>query len=115
MTLLELLYDVPPYYGAVVFLLTCVFIAVVRSRAALLDHVPGPWLSRYTDALRAYLTMKYSGQDVNLYMKLHSQDGDVVRVGPRSVSVLDPQAILTIYGLNARLNKVCLLPLTFQP
>jgi hypothetical protein len=93
-------------YSALAILIASLAIAVIRSHAARLQHVPGPWLSRYTDLLRAFLAMKYSGQEVNLYMKLHSKYGDVVRVGPRSVSVLDPQAIPTIYGVKARLNKV---------
>jgi hypothetical protein len=114
MTLLSVLYDLPLYYSVLTIFLTCVIIAVVRSRAAGLDHVPGPWLSRYTDALRPYLAIKYSGQDVNLFMKLHSKYGDVVRVGLRSVSVLDPLAIPTIYGVKARLNKVCYLSLTLE-
>lgn len=102
---LSVLRDVPLYYGLVVFVVGYVLVAVVRSRSYGLEHVPGPWLSRYTDALRAYMAHKYSGQDVNLYMKLHAKYGDVVRVGPRSISVLDPQAIPTIYGVKARLNK----------
>ena len=98
--------EIPPVYAVLGLVFASLIFALVKSRAYKLDHVPGPFLSRYTDAYRAYLAWKYSGQDVNLYMKVHSIYGDVVRLGPRSISVLDPAAIPSIYGVKARLNKV---------
>jgi hypothetical protein len=95
-----------PYYAILGVLFACLVIAVIRSKAAGIDHIPGPFLARYTDALRAYLAFKYSGRETNLFMKLHEKYGDLVRVGPRSVSVLDPQAVSTIYNVKARLNKM---------
>ena len=82
-------------------------VTVVRSKAARIDHIPGPFLARYTNVLRAYMAVKYSGREVNLYMKLHRKYGDVVRVGPQTVSVLDPKAVSIIYNVKARLRKVC--------
>jgi hypothetical protein len=52
------------------------------------------------------MAFKYSGREVSLYMKLHGEYGDIVRIGPRSVSVLDPRAIPVIYNVKARLSKV---------
>lgn len=101
-----ILSDIRPQHGILALLLLCVGIAVWRSRAAKLEHVPGPWLSKYTDLYRAALAVKYSGRETNLYMKLHAQYGDVVRLGPRAISVLDPLAIPAIYGVKARLDKV---------
>jgi hypothetical protein len=53
------------------------------------------------------MAFKYSGREVNLYMKLHQKYGNVVRIGPRSVSVLDPRAVPIIHNVKARLSKVC--------
>ncbi len=97
-----------PYYALLVLVSACLVIAVLRSRAAGIEHIPGPFLAKYTDALRAYMAFKYSGREVNLYMKLHEKYGDVVRIGPQSVSVLDPRAVSVIYNVKARLSKVCL-------
>jgi hypothetical protein len=92
----------------VIFVAFCVsmVIAFFSSRASGLGHVPGPFLARYTDLFRAAMAVIYSDREINLFMKLHSKYGDAVRVGPRSVSVLDPAAIPTIYGVKARLDKV---------
>lgn len=109
MTGLSELREIPPFYAVLALVCASLIFALIKSKAYKLDHVPGPFLSRYTDAYRAYMAWKYSGQDVNLYMKVHSIYGDVVRVGPRSISVLDPAAIPAIYGVKARFNKVCIL------
>jgi hypothetical protein len=95
------------YYVILVLFSVSIIIAVARSRAARIDHIPGPFLAKYTDALRAYMAFKYSGREVNLYMKLHKKYGQVVRIGPRTVSVLDPRAVPVIYNVKARLSKVC--------
>jgi hypothetical protein len=95
-----------PYYAILALVSASLVIAIVRSRAAGLEHIPGPFLAKYTDALRAYMAFKYSGREVNLFMKLHQQYGDVVRIGPRSVSVLDTRAVPVIYNVKARLSKV---------
>ncbi len=95
------------HYVILVLFYISIVIAAVRSRAAKLEHIPGPFLAKYTDALRAYMAFKYSGREVNLYMKLHKKYGQVVRIGPRTVSVLDPRAVPVIYNVKARLSKVC--------
>lgn len=106
MTGLPEIREIPPFYAVLGVIFASLFFTLIRSKAYHLGHLPGPFLSRYTDAYRAYLAWKYSGQDVNLYMKVHSAYGNVVRIGPRSVSVLDPAAIPFIYGVKARFNKV---------
>ncbi len=110
MAILSELPEIPPSYAALALIFAGLLFAWIQSKAYRLDHIPGPFLSRYTDAYRAYMAWKYSGQDVNLFMKIHSKYGDVVRVGPRSVSVLDPAAVPSIYGVKARFNKVRLFP-----
>lgn len=80
---------------------------VADSYRARLGHVPGPFFARFTDF--DGLCRKWS---VSLHgdwlTPLHEKYGDVVRIGPRSVSVADPAAIRTIYNTKSRLNKVFL-------
>ncbi|KAJ2971293.1 hypothetical protein NUW58_g9457 [Xylaria curta] len=45
------------------------------------------------------------------HRKLHAQYGDVVRLGPSTLSFADPKALKTIYGLNKGFIKVCEPPL----
>ncbi len=40
------------------------------------------------------------------HIKLHEKHGDVVRLGPNSLSFSDPKALKTIYGLNKGFTKV---------
>ncbi|KAE8150726.1 cytochrome P450 [Aspergillus avenaceus] len=78
---------------------------VIHSHTAGLDHIPGPFLARYTN-LHAWLYAQwYWGTNVCYLRRLHGEYGDVVRVGPRRVSVSNPDAIQTIYGMKASLNK----------
>lgn len=82
---------------------------LINSRRANLSHIPGPFLARYTDAwnlFQAWNIVHWGGK-VEFYQKLQAQYGDVVRVGPRSVVALDPAAVPVIYGVRARLDKVC--------
>ena len=38
------------------------------------------------------------GQRPYMFQKLHQKYGDVIRIGPRELSVNDPAALSTIYG-----------------
>jgi hypothetical protein len=91
--------------GALV-LVTSVLYLVKHSRDAGLDHIPGPWLARYSN-LHAWIeAQRWHGSDVCYLRRLHEKHGQVVRVAPRRVSVCDPDAIPTIYGMRASLDKV---------
>ncbi|KAL1863324.1 hypothetical protein Plec18170_000158 [Paecilomyces lecythidis] len=85
---------------AISFVLYC----VIDSYAAGLGHIPGPFFARFTD-----LDGLYRKWSVSLHgdwlTPLHHKYGDIVRVGPRSVSVADPAAIRTIYNTKSRLEK----------
>lgn len=92
----------------VVFTLTVLHL-IVDSKRAGLSHIPGPCLARYTDAWalhRAWSAQKHGDKAKSLRLLQH-QYGDVVRTGPRSVTVFDPLAVPTIYGVRTKLNKVC--------
>jgi hypothetical protein len=91
--------------GALV-LVTSVLYLIKHSRDAGLDHIPGPWLARYSN-LHAWIeAQRWHGSDVCYLRRLHEKHGPVVRVAPRRVSVCDPDAIPTIYGMRASLDKV---------
>lgn len=80
---------------------------VIDSYRAGLDHVPGPFFARFTDFDGLYRKWSVSLHG-DWLTPLHEKYGDVVRIGPRSVSVADPAAIRTIYNTKSRLNKVFL-------
>lgn len=43
------------------------------------------------------------------HLKLHEKYGDVVRLGPNTLSLADPAALKAIYGLNKGYVKVSIL------
>jgi hypothetical protein len=47
---------------------------------------------------------------MNYQSKLIGVYGDVVRIGPKTVLVLDPEAINTVLGFKERLEKVQSFP-----
>lgn len=90
-------------------LLSVLVFLVLDSRRAGLSHIPGPFLARYTDLWAVYNAWKgesANGQ-IRVFRDLQARYGNVIRTGPRSVSVLDPAAISVIYGVRSRLDKVC--------
>lgn len=75
-----------------------------------LSRYPGPLLANFTDAWRFFSVLRGKSQlDLRT---LHDKHGQIVRVGPNSLSFSSPEAIKAIYGLNVRLQKVgtCLYP-----
>lgn len=94
-------------FGALSFTLAVVVLVIQSTRAGISD-IPGPWIARYTDAFNLYATYKASHSDDKAFYprQLQSQYGNVVRTGPRTVSVFDPAAVPVIYGVRSKLNKV---------
>ncbi|KAI1338948.1 cytochrome P450 [Xylariaceae sp. FL0016] len=78
---------------------------VIDSKKAGLDHIPGPWLARYTNLHAWKEANKNWGHDICYLRGLHQKYGDVVRVAPNRVSVCDPEAIPIIYSIKRALNK----------
>lgn len=91
-----------PLFGIFCF---AVFL-VLNSLFAGLGHIPGPFLAKFTQ-LHGFLATWKAGRNGDYLVALHQRYGDVVRIGPRTVSVANPEAIAVIYNTKARLQKVC--------
>ena len=101
---------VSPLYLVAALLLSAVVYHFVQSKRAGLDHIPGPWLAKFSDVWRGYQAwrLNHHTEGVNNYqIQMIGQYGDVVRIGPTHVLVYDPEAIDTIFGFRERLDKVC--------
>jgi hypothetical protein len=69
-----------------------------------LNKYPGPLLAGLTDWWRFFDV--YGRRPDITHIRLHRKHGDVVRLGPNSLSFADPRAIKQIYGLNKGFVKV---------
>lgn len=69
-----------------------------------LRSLPGPFLAKFTDAWR--LLKVWRGDYEKTTICLHEKYGDVVRVGPNMISIADPAAIESIYGVKTNFPKV---------
>ncbi|KAK2051346.1 cytochrome P450 [Colletotrichum caudatum] len=80
-----------------------------------LQNIPGPWLARYTSLYR--LRLVYKGDAPFKYQKLHQIYGEIVRTGPKHVSIANPDMIPVIYGIVKGFNKTpfyTTMSLTYQ-
>lgn len=69
-----------------------------------LNGVPGPFLAGFTNLWRVFDT-SFSDPTTNL-IRLHQKwKSTFVRIGPRVVSVADPDLIKTIYGVDSQFTK----------
>lgn len=66
--------------------------------------LPGPALAKVSNLWR--LIEAWKGHQELVLQKLHREHGELVQVGPNVVSIADPDAIETIYGIKADLPKV---------
>lgn len=69
-----------------------------------LNKYPGPFLANFTNAWR-FIDVYKRRPDIT-QIRLHRQLGNIVRLGPNTLSFSDPAAIKTIYGLNKGFVKV---------
>src|SRR5256885_5445258 len=69
-----------------------------------LNKYPGPLLAGLTDCWRFFDV--YGRRPDITHIKLHREHGDVVRLGPSTLSFADPKAVKQIYGLNKGFVKV---------
>jgi hypothetical protein len=72
-----------------------------------LRDIPGPAIAKYSRLWKFYSVWK--GDHHLTEIDLHRKHGSLVRIGPNHISVGDPSAISTIYGLNRGFTKVCTL------
>lgn len=86
--------------GAVVFI-TQYVLAYLSSP---LKRIPGPFLAKFSNFWR--FINHYGQTHIETQKKLHEQYGDVVRLGPTTVSIADPNLIKTIYNTRGTFLKV---------
>lgn len=83
--------------------------ALYRKYGSGLNKVPGTWLAGFSDWYRLFVVW---GRRPELWhINLHEKYGRVVRLGPKTVSIADPEVIKVIYGLNSGYKKVRIEPM----
>ncbi|KNG49034.1 cytochrome p450 [Stemphylium lycopersici] len=82
------------------FLVVQYVLAYLRSP---LKSIPGPFLAKFSNAWR--FLNHYGQTHIETQRKLHEQHGDVVRLGPNTVSVSDASLIKTIYNIRGTYLK----------
>lgn len=80
--------------GALI-LLGCVWVGYELFLSPLSAY-PGPFAAGFTDLWRVYLT--YLGNVDENHRRWHRRWGSAVRIGPRTLSVNDPDLIKVIYA-----------------
>ncbi|CAE7177054.1 hypothetical protein PTNB73_03114 [Pyrenophora teres f. teres] len=68
-----------------------------------LKKIPGPFLAKFSDIWR--FLNHYGRTHIETQRKLHEQHGDIVRLGPNTVSVADESLIKTIYNTRGTFLK----------
>lgn len=91
------------HWSAVLLVLFIVYLLKNRFNRGL-NKYPGPFLASLTDWWRFWDV--YRRRPEVTHIKLHAQHGDIVRLGPNTLSFADPKALKTIYGLNKGFIKV---------
>ena len=91
-------------WGSLIFVVLVAYFAKNRFTRGLQKY-PGPFLASLTDWWR-FIDVMGRRPDIT-HIKLHRELGDIVRLGPNSLSFADPKALKTIYGLNKGFIKVC--------
>lgn len=85
--------------------LTAVVLWLVKNRYHNgLNKYPGPLLASLTDWWR--FVDVYGRRPEVTHRALHKKYGDVVRLGPNTLSFSNPRALKSIYGLNKGFIKV---------
>ncbi|GME65669.1 cytochrome P450 [Neofusicoccum parvum] len=77
------------------------FVRSARRRDLL--GIPGPFWAKFTNLWRFHDVL--GGAHHETIMRLHKENGPLVRLGPNSVSIADPKMIEKIYGLRANFPK----------
>ncbi|KAI8654409.1 hypothetical protein NCS56_01398200 [Fusarium sp. Ph1] len=101
--ILELL--IPHSFGiATLWLLAGILLRLLVNKYGQgLNKIPGPWLAGFTDLWRLFIVRGRRAQEVHI--ELHKKYGPMVRLGPRAVSVADPEALKIIYSPSSGYSK----------
>ncbi|OJD40813.1 cytochrome p450 [Diplodia corticola] len=70
-----------------------------------LKRFPGPFAARLSKFWATIQTAEARGQWYKFSRQLHAEYGDYVRIGPRDLSITDPDAIIPILGPSAKTSK----------
>lgn len=99
---------IQPYLYLIYLLPICVIFLIIQALRNKYSYgitqIEGPTLAAYTDLWRFWVV--WSRRPEQVHISLHDKYGSLVRLGPNSVSVSDPEAIKIIYALNAGYVKV---------
>lgn len=77
---------------------------VLINRYWRLRHIKGPFLASLTGLWR--LRLQYSGSIDPVLYQLHKKYGPIVRIGPNTVSVSEPDHLRTVFGARGGFTKV---------
>lgn len=101
----ELIDQVSVYYYATSIILVALIAHLLYNKYGYGIHaIPGPLLASFTDLWRFALV---TGRRPELkHIELHRKYGGIVRLGPKVVSVADPNAVKAIYAINGGFVKV---------
>lgn len=89
---------------ASILLFVLLVIRILSNRYAYgLSAIPGPSVASLTDFWRLFNV--WGRRPEQEHIALHKRYGPVVRVGPKAVSISDPNAVQIVYGLNTGFTK----------
>jgi hypothetical protein len=81
------------------------FLNILRIRYARgLNRFNGTFLASFTDLWKGWYAFNSSQEQI--YVDIHRKYGDIVRIGPNTLSFADPHAIHDIYGPKGSPQKV---------
>ncbi|KAH7012964.1 pisatin demethylase [Ilyonectria destructans] len=105
MVLAEHVVSLIPSFTGILWLsvLLPVCLVLYRRYWTRLSRFPGPFWASVTDIWRLF--MVHRGRPQEEQRELHQRYGDIVRLGPRTLSFANPQAIGDIYSGKQRLRK----------
>jgi hypothetical protein len=83
---------------------------VIAYLSSPLKKIPGPSLAKFSNLWRFY--NHYGQTHIETQKELHKKYGDVVRLGPNTVSVADASLLKTIYSTRGTFLKVCTTVMT---
>lgn len=76
-----------------------------------LRHIPGPFFAKFTNLQRVYWVKTKRAHLI--LQEAHEKYGELVRIGPNTVSIHNPEVLPTIYTARLGFPKVSRLPPKF--